>query len=306
MKFSLRSAVSKLANPDSYPKNITDYVKIIPGVIYVSTLLAGSIAIIVFYSFLEEAPPQGEITLTLQKYIDFVSEPLYVSVMTDSFIIAAKSTLITLVLAYPAAYFLAYSESDRKNFYVILMILPFWMNIVARTFAWRLILGSKGVINFIFYDTLGIFNHRLNLLLSQEAILIGLIHVFLPFMIVPLYTSLEKIDRSHIEAAKSLGASKLEAFYEITLPQSLPGVAAGVLLVFILSFGSLITPLLLGGQRNLMISNILTSMFRVLNNWSLGSAIAVVFALIVIITLLLFSRLVSLQTLYSNSGEERN
>lgn len=167
------------------------------------------------------------------------------SILVDSIIIGIKVTATTLFIAYPVAYFLAFTDSDYRNLMVLLIILPFWINIVIRTYAWRLILGRQGVLNY-FLVNLGILSAPGDYLFSQNAIVLGLVHVFLPFMLLPIFTSLNKFDRTQIEAAKNLSANSLQAFYEVTLPQTLPGVAAGVAIVYVLAFGSFVVPLLLG------------------------------------------------------------
>jgi len=283
--------------------NVIRTLQLLPASLWIGFFLGGSLLIITIYSFLEIAPPQGALEFTLDNYQLIVDEPFYMSVMLDSFFIAVKTTAVALLLTYPSAYFIAIMDIKYKNFFLILLVLPFWINIVVRTYAWRLVLGPRGVINFVFYETLGVFSQRHDLLFSQNAITVGLIHVFLPFMLLPLYTSLDRIDTSQIEAAKNLGASRIEAFYEVVLPQSLPGVAAGSMIVFILSFGSFVTPLLLGGERNVMIANIIASMFRAINDWAFGSALAMVFVAIILISSIVFNRLVGLNEIYGGSSE---
>jgi len=262
-----------------------------------------SMLIILFYSFVTDAPPTGSFGFTLQNYAEFLGTDLYVSVLLDSFVIAMQVTAITLVLGYPVAYFLAFSETERQNFYLLLIILPFWINLVIRTFAWRLILGTKGLINYLLVDVLTVMAEPQNFLFSQFSVTVGLVHVFLPYIILPTYTALVQIDESQIEAAKNLGANKLEAFYEVTLPQSIPGVVAGVMIVFVLAFGSFLIPQLLGGQKNIMIANIIASMFTSLRDWALGSAMSVVFVLIILVVVYLFNNLMGLDQLYGTDGE---
>ncbi|MCT9098088.1 ABC transporter permease [Haloarchaeobius sp. HME9146] len=265
-------------------------------------LFGSSIAIIVFYSFLRQAPPQGAYEFTFQNYREFLANGFYRVVLWDSLVIAVKSTLGALLFGYPVAYFLAFTESDRKNLLLLLIILPFWINLVIRTYAWRLILGNKGIINWFLVDILGVLNSPANLLFSQNSIVLGLLHIFLPYMILPIYVSLDNIDRSHIEAAQNLGANNAQAFYEVTLPQSIPGVAAGVVLSFVLGFGAFVVPLLLGGTQNLMIANTIGSTFIELFNWSLGSAIAISVTVFVLAFVFIFNSIVGLEELYDDGG----
>lgn len=271
------------------------------GLFWVLFFLGLPMAIVLYYSFLQNAPPGGNIDLTVQNYMEFFRNSLYVTVLLDSLIIAVKTTVVTLVLAYPPAYYIAFTDSEYKNVFLLLLILPFWINIVIRTYAWRLILGPQGVINYALIE-MGLIETPLRLLYTQNAITVGLVHILLPFMIIPLYTSLDNIDPSHIEAAKNLGANDIEAFYEITLPQSLPGISAGVMLVFVLAFGSFLTPVLLGGPQHSMIANFIASMFRSIGDWGLGSAMAVVFVTVVLAFVYLFNHLVGLEELYEGGA----
>ncbi|MEA5406118.1 ABC transporter permease subunit [Haloarculaceae archaeon H-GB2-1] len=211
-------------------------------------------------------------------------------------------TVATFVLAYPAAYYLAFYDLKYENAILILILVPFWINIVIRTYAWRLILSRNGVLDYFLVDVFGMMGDYPGFLFSQNAIVVGLIHVFLPFMWIPIYTSLVGIDKSRVEAAKNLGATKLEAFYEVTFPQSLPGASAGVILVFVLSFGSFLVPQLLGGSRHVMIANFIATQFGTLQEWGFGSALSIIFIGIVLTITVVFNHFVGLENLYS-SGE---
>jgi len=283
-----------------YPKRLYQ-LEILPALFWVFFWLGGSLLFVFYYSFIPEAPPDTfSFDFVLTNYQEFVTNGLYVTVLLDSFVIAIKTTAATLAISYPVAYFLAFHvEGRRKYFYLILVILPFWMNLVIRTYAWRLILSNQGVLNYVFADIFGILSENAGFLFTQNAVVIGLVHVFLPYMLLPIYTNLDSIDSSHIEAAKNLGANKIRAFYEVTLPQSLPGVSAGVVIVFVLAFGSFLTPILLGGNKHLMVANLIGDMFREINNWALGSAMSVVFLVVSLLIVYLFNRLVGLGGLYS-------
>lgn len=273
------------------------------GLGYLLALFATSFGIIAVYSFLTEAPPQGAVSFTLAHYEAFLTDSFYMSVLWESILIGVKVTVITLAVAYPVAYFLAFTDSTYKNMLVLLVILPFWINIVIRTYAWRLILGRQGIVNYTMIELLGISQTPGDYLFSQGAIILGLTHVFLPFMLLPIYTSLNRFDGTQIEAAKNLGANGLQAFYEVTLPQSLPGVAAGVAIVFVLAFGSFVVPLLLGGSRNIMIANVISQMFGEFQAWGDGSAMAVVVTVIALGLVFLFNHMIGLGDLYGGGAE---
>lgn len=268
-------------------------------------LFGSSLAIIVFYSFLTQAPPGQETEFTVQNYVELLSNDFYRTMFWDSLVIAVKSTVGALLLAYPVAYYLAFTDSSRKRFYLLLIILPFWINLVIRTYAWRLVLGHRGVVNYLLMDVLGVVEQPLNLLFSQNAIVVGLLHIFLPYMVLPIYVSLDDVDRDHIRAAQNLGANKVQAFYEVTLPQSIPGVAAGVVLSFVLGFGAFVVPLLLGGTSNLMIANVIGDSFLEFFDWGLGSAIAISVTVFVLAFVYVFNSLVGLEELYGGGGDTR-
>jgi ABC-type spermidine/putrescine transport system permease subunit I len=275
--------------------------QLFPTLFWIGAFLFIPFCIIILYSFAPSAPPEQltSVDFTVQNYAEFFNSPVYLSILFDSFLIAVLTTTFTLLITYPAAYYIAFTDSEYQNLLLLLLILPFWMNVVIRTYAWRQIFGEQGLINHV----LGMFNAGpIDILFTRPAVVIGLIHVFLPFMLIPVYSSLSNIDRSQVESAKNLGANDLQAFYEVTMPQSLPGVSAGVMIVFVLSFGAYVTPNLLGGQQNGMIANVVGSMFLELQAWELGSAIAVVFTLMVLALVYLFNRFVGLSGLYEVSA----
>lgn len=269
----------------------------------VLAMFGSSIAIIVFYSFLVQAPPQSGFQFTLQNYTEFLTNDLYRLVLWQSLVISIKSTVAALLIAYPVAYYLAFTDSEHKNLYLLLILLPFWINLVIRTYAWRLIFGNQGVVNYVFVNLLGVMDQPMNLLFSQNAIVVGLLHIFLPYMVLPMYVSLDRIDSDHIEAAQNLGANKVQTFYEVTLPQSIPGAAAGVVLSFVLAFGAFVVPLLLGGTENLMIANVIGQTFIDQFEWSLGSAIAMSVTVFVLSFVYVFNSIVGLEELYGEGGD---
>lgn len=278
--------------------------QLFPGLFLVFGVLGGSVAIVVFYSLLTSAPPSGELSFTVQNYLDFLTNGFYVSVFLESFLLGFIVTVGCLAVAFPLAYKIAFMESDYKNLFLILCILPFWINLVVRTYAWQLIFTQNGIINYILVDMLGVIDEPLQLLFTDFAVFIGLLHVFLPFAIIPLYTSIDNIDRSHIEAAKDLGSNNLQAFYEVTLPQALPGIGASSIIVFVLASGSFVIPDLLGGSKVPMIGNIIADMFTVNFSWELGGAIAIVFTVTILVIVYIYNRVLGLEELYGPSGGE--
>ncbi len=280
-------------------------VALFPAWVLVATALTGSLVILVSYSFLEVVPPRGSYQLTIDNYLS-INHPVYISTYLTSIRIAVVTTVLCAIIGYPVAYFLSVTKSKYRTLLLLAILLPIWVNVVIKAYSWQLILGEQGLINYLLGPVLNVIDDPLPLLFSEYAIIVGLVHVWLPFIVLPLYTTMRQIDHSQLEAVKNLGGNRLVAFIEIVLPQTLPGLAAGGVFVFILSFGALPEPAILGGSRNNMIANVMTDMFRGLNNWGLGSAMAVVFTLIVVAVVALVSRFANLGAVFNapTEGEE--
>lgn len=210
---------------------------------------------------------------------------MYVKVAWISLQMALLNTALCLMVSYPLAFYIARIESDKKrNLLMLLVLIPFWTNFLVRTYALGNILGDEGLINqCLLY--LRIIDEPLDLIYSKKAIVLGLISNYLPFMVLPLYVSLQKQDKHLLEAASDLGATPFRAFARVTWPLSLPGVATGCLMVFIPSLGEFIIPDLLGGGKYLLLGNLLQQKFLITRDWPLGSALSVVLALILLLLL---------------------
>ena len=201
-------------------------------------------------------------------------QPLYLEIYWRSFAIALFTTALCAVLSYPVAYTLALRVPARwKSTLLLLVVIPFWTSFLIRTYAWMVILRAEGLINNLLLD-LHLIHEPLRLLYTPLAVLIGLVYGELPFMILPLYAVLERMDRSLLEAAQDLGANGWRTFWKVTLPLSAPGLVAGGMLVFIASLGAFITPDLLGGARTLMVGNLIQNQFAVVRDQPFGSAVA--------------------------------
>jgi len=213
---------------------------------------------------------------TYENYGRILSESLYVNVLLKSLATGLFVTLACLVIGYPVAHFIARKAQRRRNLLLLGLIIPFWTSLVVRTYAWKLLLGSNGVMNYYLIQ-LGIVDSPVKILFSTSAVIIGLVHIFLPFMILPLYASIEKLDSSLEEASQDLGGNRIHTFFKVTLPLTLPGVTTGCMLVFIMTVGSFLTPDVLGGAGDSMISNVIQSEFFGTFNWPFGSALAMSF-----------------------------
>ena len=223
-------------------------------------------------------------------YSFLFTDPLYVSSYLYSLKVAAISTLFCLLIGYPMAYAIARSGAAWRPVLLMLIVLPFWTSFLLRVYAWIGLLKNNGVINNVLLY-LGIIHHPLTLLQTDFAVYIGIVYSYLPFMILPLYANLEKHDLTLLEAAADLGARPLRAFLRVTLPQSLAGIVAGSLLVFIPAVGEYVIPTLLGRTDQLMIGRVLSDEFFENRDWPVASAVAILVLLLLVIPIMLFQRL---------------
>ncbi len=234
-------------------------------------------------------------TFTLNNYatfFDFVDSPIYIVLLLRSIRMSLTATIVVVLLAYPMAYFLAFRVTRHKLVWIILITVPFWTSYLLRVFAWKVILGYQGVINSGLQE-LGLIEQPLEFLLyNPTAVTITLAHAWAAFAILPIYVSLEKIDRSLLEAATDLGDNPVQRFFRITLPLSMPGTIAATLLVFIPTVGDYVTPSLVGGTSGIMIGNVIASLFGKANNQPLGSAVSIMSMIIITILVCIFLWLV--------------
>lgn len=250
------------------------------GVFFVLPLL-----IIIAYSFMQRGV-YGELvyTFSVDNYIKLI-DPLYAQTLWRSVWIATLTTVITLVSGYPVAWFIAQKSDRSKKILLALLILPFWTNFLVRTYSWIFILRTEGLLNNTLIS-LGLIDQPLEILFTQTAVLIGLVYTYLPFMILPIYVSIEKLDKSLLDATKDLGATSFQSFWHVILPLTKVGVISGCVLVFVPALGAYITPDLLGGAKNLMIGNLIQIQFLSARDWPFGSALSLVVMIIVMILLL--------------------
>jgi putrescine transport system permease protein len=227
------------------------------------------------------------IRLNFSSYQFLFTDSLYVSSYLYSVKVAAISTLFCLLLGYPMAYSIARSNPTSRNVLLMLIVLPFWTSFLLRVYAWIGLLKSNGVINNILM-ALGVIHEPLTMLQTDFAVYIGIVYSYLPFMILPLYANLEKHDLTLLEAAADLGARRVTAFRRITLPQSMPGIVAGSLLVFIPAVGEYVIPSLLGRTDQLMIGRVLSDEFFENRDWPVASAVAIFMLLLLVIPIMLF------------------
>jgi putrescine transport system permease protein len=239
------------------------------------------------FRWLEEGAVQ--IKLLISSYVYLLNEPLYVSSWIYSIKVAFFSTVLCLMLGYPMAYAISRSTPTYRNVFLLLIILPFWTSFLLRVYAWIGLLKTDGVINNVL-ETLGIISEPLAMMNTSFAVYIGIVYSYLPFMILPLYSNLEKHDNTLLEAAQDLGAGPIKSFLRVTLPLSFPGIVAGSLLVFIPAVGEYVIPSLLGRTDQLMVAKLLSDEFFLNRDWPKASAVAIAMLLLLVVPIMIFQR----------------
>ena len=260
-----------------------------PPAVYVFVLMAAPLAAVVLLSFWTQDFLTLDRTFTLKNYREAVSEPLYRQLLVRSLMISGAVTVVTVLLAFPIAYYVSFHVAPkRKSLWIFLITIPFWTSYLIRVFLWKVILGFNGVVN-SGLQGLGLIEEPLTIILyNANAVVITLAHAFAPFAILPIFVALERIDRSLLEAAQDLGENAWQTFRRVTLPLAMPGVVAAVLIVFIPTVGDYVTPRLVGGPNGLMIANMIQTQFLKINNAPMGATLAVIAMLSVTVIALLF------------------
>ncbi len=245
------------------------------------------------YSFYEKRFPTFVPAFQFGNYLTIISDPQYYQVLFRTFKIATTVAATALLIAYPLAYFLVYRVTHRRLRTILYMavIVPLWVSYLLRAYTWKTILGSEGVLN-SFLIWIGLLDEPTDIFLyNQFSMVVTLTYIFIPFMVMPIYTALEKIPRTMVEASKDLGVGPFITFLRVTLPLSMPGVIAGLTFTFCLSFGDFVAPFLVGGPNGFMIANIVQSQFGAALNWPLGAALSIVMLAIVLTIISVSDRL---------------
>jgi spermidine/putrescine transport system permease protein len=256
-----------------------------PTSLWFLIMLVFPLVVVVIYSFGERAPVGGYVAaFTLEQYANL---PSRLKAFTNTMTYAPLGTLVCLLIAYPLAYYLAVKVSSRwKLLLLVLVIVPFWTSLLIRTYAWIFILGGKGIPSLLAF--IGIEGVRL--INTPFAVVVGIIYGYLPLMVFPIFVSLDKLDKRLLEASGDLGGTPFRSFLQVTLPLSMPGVATGCMLVFILLMGEFLIPAFLGGGKVFFIGNALVDLFLQSRNWPFGSAVAVTLVIIMLVTVSLYMR----------------
>lgn len=265
-----------------------------PTVIWLLLFLIVPTLFVVLYSFLENGT-YGRVvySFTLEHFARFF-EPLYLKILWDTLVVAILTTFFCLLMGYPLAYTISRVSRKWQNILLLLVMVPFWINFLVRSYAWVVILRSQGLINTVLMK-LGIISEPLQLLYTPESVMIGMVYALLPFMILPIYVSIEKMDRRMLEAAYDLGASPLKAFWKVTIPQTMPGIIGGSILVFVPSLGMFVVPDIMGGAKSALIGNVIENQFRSAQNAPFGSALSIIVILFSLILIYMYTRALRVQ-----------
>lgn len=279
----------------------------LPTTLWLFVLLIVPLLLTLVVSFGRRSPDGGVIyTFTFDNYLRLVGfstncpagqsscfDPLYANILERSLSLAFWTTVIVILLAYPLAYFIARSHPRRRNMFLMLVLVPLWTNFVIRVYAWMMLLREQGVINGVLgwiAAQLGLSFQPLQMLYTPGAVLVGMVYEFLPFMILPIFTSLEKIELPLYEAAADLGANAFRTFLRITLPLSMPGVVAGTILVFIPVMGTFIVSDLLGGKQVILVGNLIQNQFLSARDPTFGSAASLILMIMTLIVTYFYTR----------------
>ena len=237
-----------------------------PYIAWLAGFVVLPMILILLYAFTKEGNSIITLNFTLENFAKFFSDAIFPMVLWRSLKIAFWTTVICILIGYPAAYIIANMDERKQDFAILLITLPMWINMLIRTYSW------KGILSYFEFD-------------SQTNVMIGMVYNFLPFMILQIHTALSKLDRSLLTAAKDLGANDVETFLRVTLPLSMPGVVSGITLVFLPAVSSFFIPKLLGGGEYVLIGNLIENYFISVGNWNYGSAISLIMALVIMISM---------------------
>lgn len=262
-----------------------------PYVVWSAIFIVIPLLLIVFFSFTSKV--DGRFVFSFENF-QRLFEPIYFTVFIRSIWLAVLSTVLCLILGYPIAYIISKLPIKRRNMLILLFILPMWMNFLLRTYAWMAILGRDGLINTLLgYIGIG----PIKMLYTDGAILLGMVYNFLPFMVIPIYTVLIKIDKNLVNAAYDLGANKAQAFRKVILPLSIPGIISGITMVFMPAVSNFVIPNLLGGGKYMLVGNLIEQQFTTIGNWNFGSALSIFMMILILISMAFMAK-------YEKNGKE--
>ena len=269
-----------------------------PAMITIIFLMVIPMAIIFMYTFYEYVDVGiDRPAFQFANWQEFFTDSYYHTAIWRTFRIALITMLACALIGYPPAYFIATTSYRHKWLLMLLLILPFWVSFIIRTFSWIHVLGGEGIINAVLLWS-GVIGEPLDLLYNEGAVIMGMIHFLLPYMVLNIYVSLEGIDSNLVPAARTLGATPLQSFFEVTLPLSVPGLAAGCLLCFVLAAGTYVTPLILGGPGDFMFANLIYDALLDELNWPMGATLSFVLLIMLGTVVVVYNRFMGVAQVY--------
>ncbi len=259
-----------------------------PYIVWISIMIVVPLLLICMYAFTTKGNDVTTFRFTLQNFAKFFSDKVFLEVLKTSLFVAIITTIICVLVGYPAAYIIANTSGYKKVLLILLVTFPTWINMLVRTYAWMGILQDNGILN----KLLGLLGfNSVTLLHTDFAVILGMVYNFIPFMILQIHTSLSKMDKSLLEAASDLGANNVQRFLRVTLPLSMPGVISGITLVFLPAVSSFFIPKLLGGGQYVLIGTVIENQFLTAGNWNFGSAISIIMAIIIMVSMYIAKKL---------------
>ncbi|MCG2778971.1 MAG: ABC transporter permease [Desulfobacterales bacterium] len=262
---------------------------VLPALLFLLTIYVYPLAKMILMSLFDP-------DFTLKHYQEFISTSVYIKVFYNTIKISFFSTLICLVVGYPVSFLLASVSPKTRGLMIIFVIIPFWISLLVRNYAWMVLLGRNGIFNSMLLE-LGLISAPLKLMYNAFGMYVGMVHILLPYMIFPMFAVMSGIDWDLIRASRSLGANAFQTFIRVYLPLSMKGISAGCLIVFILAIGFFITPALLGGLKEIMISNVIENQVSNLLNWGFGSALAFILLTVAVLMIIGFKKYLFLEEL---------
>jgi len=259
-----------------------------PYILWIAAMIVIPMLLIVLYALTKQGNDVATLQFTLENFIRFFTDVDFLSTLWISLKIAFLTTILCILIGYPIAYLIANSKPKQRNLYILLITLPMWINMLVRTYAWIGILSDNGLINCLL-QLLGFEPQKL--LYTDFAVVLGMVYNFIPFMILQIESSLAKLDNSLLDAANDLGADRFHRFMKVTLPLSLPGVISGITLVFLPAVSSFVIPKLIGGGGYMLIGNVIENQFITVGEWNFGSAISMIMACIIMISMYITRKL---------------
>ena len=273
-----------------------------PALIAITLLVIVPMGFMFVYSFYQNVDlGVDKVAFQFGNWKELMNDNYYHYAIWKTFRLSVIVTVLAAVLGYIPAYFIANTRFRQKWLLLLLLILPFWVSFIIRTLSWIHIMGNEGIINWVLMQ-LGIINEPLSMMYNEFAVIVGFIHVFLPYMILNVYVSLEGIDANLVPAARTLGCTPWQAFREVTLPLSVPGLAAGCLLVFVLTAGSYVTPLILGGPNDFLFGSLIYDAIISELNWPMGATLSFTLLVLLGLIVVIYSRFMGLNQIYKSLG----